>query len=247
MLSKRETGRSTLISFSGIDGAGKTAQIDNLCAMLDHAGRSYRVLCFWVDVACFARSREEAGRAVFQGDPGVGTPEAPIHKRDKNVQSWIMTCIRLFLYFADAIALRRVIKKARLSGVEVCIFDRFIYDEVANLPLKNPLMRMYARTLIRLAGKPDISYLLDADPLLACARKPEYPLDFLSSNRKAFLALNELTGRFTVVAAGPLRDVEQEVLRHAVECLALEPDRTAELSPEPVLQVAPGDGLADRP
>jgi len=236
--------RTRLISFSGIDGAGKTAQIRRLCARLEQAGYSFRLVSFWVDVACFARLREAAGHAAFGGDRGEGSPAAPIKKRDKNVQSWVMTCIRLFIYFADAVALRRLIKKVHSSGVDVCIFDRFIYDELANLPLQLPFMRAFARAMIGLAAKPDISYLLDADPVQACARKPEYPLEFLCANRRAFLALSDLTGRFNVIAAMPMCDVEHEVLRLAVKCLALEPNQNS--APERVLRVRSEDGWAGR-
>src|SRR5580704_13985421 len=97
------------ISFSGIDGAGKSTQIERLCASLQQTGLSVRIVCFWDQVARLTRFRETAGHAVFGGDIGVGTPSAPICRRDKNIRSGIMTTIRLFLYSLDAISLRMFI------------------------------------------------------------------------------------------------------------------------------------------
>ena len=122
---------------------------------------------------------------IFKGDRGVGTPSAPITRRDKNVRSWMMTALRLCIYFADAVSTRSLMKRALRSNADIVIFDRFIYDELANLNLENAVMRMYARAMIKFVPKPDISFLLDADPMEARARKPEYPLDFLQFSRKS--------------------------------------------------------------
>ena len=90
-----------------------------------------------------------------------------------------MTPVRLFLYFADTLSLRLVAVKASKLHTDFVIFDRYIYDELANLSLRHPAARLYARLIMKLAPKPDISYLLDADPVQARARKPEYPVEFL--------------------------------------------------------------------
>ena len=83
------------VSFSGIDGAGKSTQIRALCAAVQERGLRFKVIAFWDDVAKFTRIREGAGHKVFRGDKGVGSPSAPINRRDKNVRSRLMSCIRL--------------------------------------------------------------------------------------------------------------------------------------------------------
>lgn len=220
--------RMRTISFSGIDGAGKSTQIERLCSSLQKIGLSVRMVCFWDHVATLTRFRETAGHAVFGGDTGVGTPSAPICRRDKNVRSWIVTTIRLFLYSLDAISLRMLIKRAQNSGADLLIFDRFIYDELANLELHRWMMRAYARAIVRLVPKPDISCLLDADPVAARARKPEYPLEFLDFNRKSYLALSNLVCSFQIIAPMTVDDVEQEVLQLAINALSLVPAQNVE-------------------
>jgi len=211
-----QKNRTNFVSFSGIDGAGKSTQIEALCARMRQDGLRIHTIRFWDEIARLKGIRETAGHKVFKGDKGVGSPEAPINRRDKNVQSWPMTCVRLFIYFVDAVSTRLAVRKALRSGVDLVIFDRYTYDELANLTLRNPLIRAYVRFIMMIVPRPQISYFLDADPVKARERKPEYPLEFLITNRQSYFALINLVGGITVIAPGPIREVGQAVLGNAL-------------------------------
>jgi thymidylate kinase len=217
----RKENRTTLVSFSGIDGAGKSTQIHALCGLLNEMHMRFRVIAFWDEVATLTGIREGAGHRLFRGDKGVGSPQVPINRRDKNVRSWPMSCVRLCMYLFDAFSTRRVVRKALRSGFDFVIFDRYIYDELANLNLRNPFMRVYVRLLLRLVPKPHVSYLLDAEPAQARARKPEYPLEFLYTNRQSYLDLARLAPEMTVIAPLPIEDAKREVLKRALRVLSI--------------------------
>jgi thymidylate kinase len=216
MPGRSESKRTLLVSFSGIDGAGKSTQIEALSARLAADGLRVRLIRFWDDVARLKGIRETSGHKIFKGDKGVGSPSAPINRRDKNVRSGVMTCIRFFLYFVDAVSVRRVMKKALKSDADAVIFDRYTWDELANLNLRNPIVRAYIRMLMAFVPRPHISYLLDADPLQARLRKPEYPLDFLYENRQAYLTLARRIGGITVIAAMPVQEVTRQIIELAL-------------------------------
>ena len=103
MVAARQSVRTNFVSFSGIDGAGKSTQIDALCARLRQEGLRVETVKFWDDIARLKGIRETTGHKVFKGDKGVGSPDAPINRKDKNVQSWTMTSVRFFIYFVDAV------------------------------------------------------------------------------------------------------------------------------------------------
>jgi thymidylate kinase len=207
------------VSFSGMDGAGKSTQIHNLMTRLSEAGLHVSLVTFWDDVARLTHLREVSGHTLFKGDKGVGSPTKPINRRDKNVRSWQMTLVRYFLYLVDAISLRMVVKKALRSEADFIIFDRYAYDELANLTLSNPLARTYVRLIMKIVPRPHVSYLLDADPLEARARKPEYPLEFLHLSRASYSTLSSIVGGMTIIPPMPVQDVAREVVHHAWQLL----------------------------
>ncbi len=213
--------RPIIVSFSGIDGAGKTTQIDALCNFLREAGIPFRLHTFWDDVAALTSFRERMSRKVFKGDDGVGSPENPIQRRDKNVQSWYATSFRYVLYALDALKLRTFVRRLSKRHAAFVIFDRYLYDELANLPLGSKLARAYIRMLFQFAPQPDVALLLDADPLSATSRKPEYPLQFVRSNRDAYLDLSRLA-KMTVVAPGTI-EATSNAIRKLVHSKVLQP------------------------
>src|SRR5260370_42334651 len=98
--------RPTFVSFSGIDGAGKSTQIADLCARLDEAGLSVRILAFWDDVAAFKGFREFLSRALFHGESGVGRPAKPVSRPGKNGRYRPIAALRFLLYFMGALSLQ---------------------------------------------------------------------------------------------------------------------------------------------
>jgi thymidylate kinase len=206
--------RPVSVSFSGVDGAGKSTQIHALRDSLERQGLRVRIVAFWDEIAALTSLREGVGHRIFKGEKGVGSPLKPVNRRDKNIRSWPMSVVRLGLYFLDALSTRFRVRRALRSGVDAIIFDRYIYDQFANLNLRRPLLRAYVVAVMRLVPRPDVSYILDADPAHARARKPEYPLDFIKINRQAYLELAALLGGLTVIPPGPVAGVHREILRN---------------------------------
>jgi thymidylate kinase len=208
-----------VVSFSGLDGAGKTTQIDNLRALMQSLGLRETMLTFWDNIVVLSRYREGFVHKVYGSERGIGAPDKPVERRDKNVRAWYLSLIRHGLYFLDAIHLSWMLAKARRSGYDVIIVDRYIYDELANLPLDNPFSRAFVRFIRVIAPQPDLAYLLDADPIAARARKPEYPVEFMQKSRRAYFMLADLLGTMTVIPPLPLSEAKHQVEQHFLKVL----------------------------
>src|SRR5579871_1654784 len=188
-----------LISFSGVDGSGKSTQIESLQSALHNAGLKTTLLAFWDNVVVGVKYREGFVHRVYKSERGIGAPGKPVNRRDKNMRGWHLTAARHFLYLLDACNLRRVVARERKSGADVIILDRYIYDELSNLNLSNPLSRSFIKMVHNFVPRPDIAYLLDADPVAAYARKPEYPVDFMKKCRRAYYDLAAILKTMTII------------------------------------------------
>ncbi len=209
----RAPSKALLVSFSGLDGAGKSTQIAHLESVIAGLGMTSRTLAFWDDVVVLSRFRESFVHKVYKSERGIGAPGKPVARRDKNVRAWYLSIVRHGLYLLDAMHLRWVIGRAPHSGTTVLILDRYIYDELANLPLKHRASRVFVRLIAAFVPTPDVAYLLDADPEAACARKPEYPVEFLYQSRRSYFTLAAILKTMTVVPPLPLTDAKREVER----------------------------------
>ncbi|HEY3930365.1 MAG TPA: thymidylate kinase [Candidatus Koribacter sp.] len=205
--------RPALVSFSGLDGSGKSTQIENLRATLAANHLSTTQLAFWDNVVVGTRYREGFVHKVYKSEKGIGAPDKPVNRQDKNVRRWYLSFFRHGLYLLDAIHLRMVIRRARRAGADVIIMDRYIYDELANLPLGNALTRAFIRFVQWLVPTPDVAYILDADVEAARARKPEYPVEFMHKCRRWYYQLAQILGTMTIIPPLPLEEAKSAVVR----------------------------------
>lgn len=208
-----ESKKPLLISFSGLDGSGKSTQIENLCAHLDSLGLRVVRLAFWDNVVVGTRYRENFVHKMYNSEKGVGAPGKPVNRQDKNVRKWYLSLARHGLYLLDAIHLCEVVARSRRGQPDVIVMDRYIYDELANLPLQNFASRAFVRMVDSFIPRPDIAYLLDADVDAARARKPEYPVEFMHKCRASYMRLAKMLGYITIIPPLPLEEAKNAVIR----------------------------------
>ena len=200
-----------LLTFSGIDGAGKTTQINCVHAYLLDQGFRVARATFWDDAAFLPRFRAGVSLSFLAKAPI--TDEAAL-RNDKNVRGWYLMLPRYGLYLLDALRLRWVVSRLRSQDYDFLIFDRYLYDQLAQVQSRSWVARAYIHMLLALTPKPTLAFLLDASPDEAFLRKPEYPLDFMHGYRRSFLSLRQFVPNLVVISPGGVGAVRESILDH---------------------------------
>jgi thymidylate kinase len=207
--------RPFVITFSGIDGAGKTTQIEYLSSSLQKQGFRVARLSFWDHIAVWSKMRAGVGDRSANVRPGnekAQTPFAP--KNNKSVRKWYLTAARSGFYMLDVARLRRILASPQIKSCDVVIFDRYVYDQIANIYSPSFAARIYGRVLLKLTPAPDLAFVVDASPDAAFARKPEYSLEFMHKNRQTFLLLQEIVPQLIIVPGAGAEQVRSDINSH---------------------------------
>ena len=200
--------RAQIVTFSGIDGAGKTTQIETAAACLGQMGFRVKRVAFWEDIAVLPKLRTGVSAQLFRKKP-----DAIALRHDKNVRTWYLTLVRSFFYALDAFRLRQVANRLRASqDFDFIIFDRYVYDLLVQVRPRHWLARGYRTVLLALTPLPQKAFVLDASPDEAFKRKPEYPLAFMHEYRREFLALREIVPQMDVIPPATIDEVHQQIL-----------------------------------
>lgn len=190
--SRRTAGKPVTVSFSGLDGAGKTRAIE---ALVEVTGRRRSVDVLWLPTEVWpasllnqiparfrsrlgperpsATASHASGSDGQDGDPREH-PSAPKGRRGLRggARSATWAVIGTVAAVSVGLSLRR---RASGSEADVLVLDRYRLDSIVKLQCwySEVSGSWLARVVAALAPAPDIEFLLRVDPAVAYARKAE--------------------------------------------------------------------------
>ena len=215
-----------LITFSGLDGSGKSTLIAWLKAELERRNRPVTVLHMADDVgvyACLRSVRERLQRLAGRGSGAApqrprwaGPPPASglrgLARKGRDAILWSRS-LRRAVYPVDLaifLAIRLFVEKVRRR---ILVTDRYFYDTLVDVAVDGRPPSLWVRLLERLTPVPDVPVFLDVSPEESYARKAEYSVAYLARRSAAYRALAPLVPSALVLANTDLATTQRALER----------------------------------
>lgn len=188
-----------LITFSGLDGAGKSTLIEFVSTRLAEQRRAVRVLHLNDEVGMYAvirslrdriRGRREPDLVPGAPDPRSQKLQRPAPTGWRGVASRWRTAIiwnkpvRRLLYLVDLAIFQGYRFWLETVRGRVLIMDRYFYDTLVDVTNGRP--RLWTRLLERLTPEPTVPVFLDITPEESFRRKREFSIDYLRHRADAY-------------------------------------------------------------
>ena len=212
-----------LITFSGLDGSGKSTLVGYLKEALERDNKQVVVSHMNYDVGLYSFLRFV--RPKFAKTNGrAGQTHAP---RDRAFESDFQTKtaklryklvwnkgLRFLIYPLDVLIFRFYRLYVESMNQRVLIMDRYFYDTVVDIT--GARRSFQTRLLSWLTPTPDLSIYLDCNAEQAFRRKHEYSVDFLNRRRLSYQKLVAGLPRMVVISTDQDLDATRLTLAGAV-------------------------------
>ncbi len=223
-----------LVSVSGVDGSGKSLQVERLRGAFDTC--DLRVKCIWARGASSkgVGAVMRAGKAVLPSSRGdAPTPEqvaeaarahgaagrgeaARFAERQRRLRHPVARWVFSVVYALDLVWPYVIKARAFVLTGHVTICDRYLYDALVDFALftgTSPAQPPLALNVLRaMVPRPRAAFVLDADPDEALRRKPEEGgTAHLQAGRAMFLEIAD-SHRLDVMPADASAEAVQSVV-----------------------------------
>ena len=211
-----------VVSISGMDGSGKTLQMEILRRVLVTSGAPYTY--YWNRIGCSRLTKLLSGilrRGESSGDNSFSTSQMDLGRRNSVIQTawaWLMA---LDLVIRYNWRVRLAIFKGYLGTGKVVICDRYTIDAAAEMLTRIPESGRGVRTAIAflkaLSPRPDIAFLLDV-PVDVAQRRHDISIsrEVVSRNREHYLELADRFGVKIISGVEPQAEISDRLVADVV-------------------------------
>lgn len=221
-----------LITFSGLDGSGKSTHV--ACTADYLSRRGYRAVALPTARISAGGIPVVASHILRRLSPTMRqakkhTTSAQSQQRAYAVgpavrPGWRQRAVsltRLIVYPLDCLALLLSIRVLHWLGYTAVVCDRYVYDKMANLPKPSGAL---GRLMCRLAPRPDVAFLIDTLPEVARRRREEHDAGYYVAKYAGYRRLISTGCELTSIRSTTIQET-QEAVEHVLD---------AHVAPQPI-------------
>ena len=186
-----------LITFSGLDGAGKSTLIDWLKTTLERRNQSVTVFHMNDHIGLYAYLRFARDRVAGGPPPRAAAQPTSARAQQPSREGRLK---RAYRHWRDALVWNKTLRRL-IYPVDLCVFlgyrfyheilkrrilimDRYFYDTLVDV--FDARRRWWLRLLHRITPTPSLAFYLDVSPEESHRRKQEQPLKYLIGRAAAY-------------------------------------------------------------
>lgn len=178
------------ITFSGLDGAGKSTLINQLKQAIEAKGQKVTLLTMYDHIGLYPLIR--GIRAKIERLTGVEIKKDRMSTDENSLgiqmakrgplMTGLLKVIRShtakkIVYIFDLLLFLLIRLYVEKINKHVLIMDRYFYDSLADIAQSDPWG--YISFFLKLAPTPNLPIFIDVPPEVAFSRKKEFPLDYM--------------------------------------------------------------------